>query len=205
MTRRISNQDRRHASIEAVLSAARDLFVAQGYEYTSMSQIAARAGLTKGAVYFYFKDKAELLERLLDEANAVSFQSIMKVMEEHAHSPSTQLLSFVNTTAEIGVQNRDQMLLPVLMAVEFAASRHPIADRVRKIYAAWTSALEEVVRAGQAQGEFSTELDPTSTAITLVGIVDGLLLQWHRLHEDIDGPLLARTARQMVMNAVTKQ
>lgn len=204
MTRRISNQDRRLASIEAVLSAARDLFVAQGCEYTSMAQIAARAGLTKGAVYFYFKDKAELLERLLDEADTISFQSIIKVMESHAGSPRKQLVSFVNATADIGVRSREQMLLPVLMAVEFAASEQPVAEKVRKIYSAWTSALERVVRAGQAQGEFSSDLDPASTAITLVGIVDGLLLQWHRLHKDIDGPLLARTARQMVMNAVSR-
>ena len=202
MRERISNQDRRLASTEAVLSAARDLFVAQGYEYTSMAQIAARAGLTKGAIYFYFKDKAELLERLLDEANAASFQSIIAAMEVYEGSPSKQLLRFVNATADIGVRNREQMLLPVLMAVEFAASAHPAAHQVREIYAAWTAALEHVVRAGQAQGEFSGELDPASTAITLVGIVDGLLLQWHRLHEDIDGPLLARTARNMVMNAV---
>ena len=202
MSKRVSNQDRRHASTEAVLRAARELFVEQGYEHTSISRIAARAGLTKGAVYFYFKDKAELLQRLLDEANEVSFQSIIAAMDAQAGSPRKQLLSFVNTTAAVGVENREHMLLPVLMAVEFAASDQQVARKVREIYAAWTAALESVVRAGQSTGDVDATLDPESTAIALVALVDGLLLQWHRLHQEIDGPRLARTARAMVMNAV---
>ena len=202
MPARVSNQDRRQASTEAVCSAALELFVAQGYEYTSISQIAARAGLTKGAVYFYFKDKAELLERLLDDANQVSFRSIIDAMQLHAGSPKRQLVSFVNKTAAVGVEHREHMLLPVLMAVEFAGSAQPVARTVRQIYADWTAALESVVKEGQSTGDIEPSLDPSGTAIALVALVDGLLLQWHRLHQEIDGPRLARTARQMVMSAV---
>jgi hypothetical protein len=64
--------------------------------------------------------------------------------------------------------------------------------------------LEELIIDGQATGEFIESLDPANTAITLVALVDGLLLQWHRLHDDLDGPHLAATAREFVLSAVLK-
>ncbi len=67
---RVPNSERRKASIKAVLDSALGLFVTQGYDATSMDDIASRAGLTKGAVYFYFKDKVSLLHALLERARS---------------------------------------------------------------------------------------------------------------------------------------
>jgi TetR/AcrR family acrAB operon transcriptional repressor len=52
---RRSNRDRREQSTEQVLAAALKLFVSNGYTATSIDDIATEAGLTKGAVYFYFR------------------------------------------------------------------------------------------------------------------------------------------------------
>ena len=57
---RRSNQERREQSTEQVLDSALNLFVSNGYGATSIDDIARRAGLTKGAVYFYFKGKSAL-------------------------------------------------------------------------------------------------------------------------------------------------
>ncbi len=203
-TSRIPNEERRASSTEAVLTAARNLFVVQGYEYTSMAQIAKAAGLTKGAIYFYFKDKAELLNRLLEEAESVAFGPIIEAIESSNASATDQLIIFVNSVARLGIDHRDHMLLPVLMAVELSNGASPAARKVRTMYSQWTSMLESLICRGQVTGEFRTSLDPATTAITLVALVDGLLLQWHRLHDSLDGPRLAATAREMVLNAVQK-
>src|SRR5687768_15678053 len=47
----------REASVEGLLMAARALFVSQGYRHTTVDEIALAAHLTKGAVYFYFRNK----------------------------------------------------------------------------------------------------------------------------------------------------
>ena len=62
---RRSNQERREQSTEQVLAAALKQFVTRGYHSTSIDDIARAAGLTKGAVYFYFKGKSALLLELL--------------------------------------------------------------------------------------------------------------------------------------------
>ncbi|HIG61557.1 MAG TPA: TetR/AcrR family transcriptional regulator [Gammaproteobacteria bacterium] len=201
---RVPNEERRTASTQAVMTAARTLFVTHGYEYTSMAQIAKAAGLTKGTIYFYFKDKAELLFRLLTEAEAASFGPISQAIHSSQASAKERLILFINAVARLGIDHREQLLLPVLMAVEFSSSSLPAAAMVRAIYTRWTSMLEQLITDGQATGEFKESLDPANTAITLVALVDGLLLQWHRLHDDLDGPHLATTAREFVLSAVLK-
>lgn len=52
---------------QQILSAAESLFARQGYDSTTIDQIARAAGLTKGAVYYFFKSKAELFCLIVDQ------------------------------------------------------------------------------------------------------------------------------------------
>src|SRR6186997_767424 len=56
---------RAEATRQAALTAARTLFVRQGYDATSLQAIADEMGVTKANVYYYFRTKAEILEALL--------------------------------------------------------------------------------------------------------------------------------------------
>ncbi len=78
----------RRASIERLLAAALALFVTRGYQATSTEEVAARAGLTKGAVYFYFKSKATVLDRLLDPTNT---SVTLHTLERAAHALDRRL------------------------------------------------------------------------------------------------------------------
>ncbi|MFX5214442.1 helix-turn-helix domain-containing protein, partial [Acinetobacter baumannii] len=62
----MKQRDRRELSYETLLRAAQELLVSQGFKQTTVDQIAARAKMTKGAVYFHFKSKTEILLKLLD-------------------------------------------------------------------------------------------------------------------------------------------
>ena len=63
MARNKRLQDREEKQKE-IMSAARTLFLNEGYEATSMSRIANIAGVAPNTIYWYFKDKDELLVRL---------------------------------------------------------------------------------------------------------------------------------------------
>lgn len=58
--------DSEHKRQEIIL-AARRLILAEGYESTSMSRLANEAGVAPNTLYWYFKDKDELLIAILDE------------------------------------------------------------------------------------------------------------------------------------------
>ena len=52
---------------QAVLESALDVFSEKGYAKATFDEIAARAGFTKGAVYWYFRNKADLVAALIIE------------------------------------------------------------------------------------------------------------------------------------------
>lgn len=62
---------------QEILNAAKDLFLNEGYEATSMGKIAKRAGVAPNTIYWYFKDKDELLITIL---NSELMQGIAQYM-----------------------------------------------------------------------------------------------------------------------------
>ncbi|HKP29719.1 MAG TPA: TetR family transcriptional regulator [Gemmatimonadales bacterium] len=64
--RRVTQQERKARTREAILVAAKRLFARHGVEATSLDDIAGEIGMTKGAIYANFKNKRELVYALLD-------------------------------------------------------------------------------------------------------------------------------------------
>ena len=67
---------------QEILDAARELFVEQGYETVSMRKIADRIEYSPTTIYLYFKDKAELFERLCGE----TFEKLIVELEKSSHN-----------------------------------------------------------------------------------------------------------------------
>ena len=76
-----------------------------------------QAGLTKGAVYFYFKGKAALLHALLDDAEQL-YADIFAQLKSSGVGPAEQLEMFVDWCAETGAQNQELLVLPILVSLQ---------------------------------------------------------------------------------------
>ena len=114
---RRSNQVRREQSTEQVLASALKQFVNRGYGATSIDDIARDAGLTKGAVYFYFKGKSALLLELLAQSRAL-YEAIFSGMRESASPAGEQMEMFVEWAARVGVKTHELLLLHIQMSRE---------------------------------------------------------------------------------------
>jgi len=66
----------------ALLAAARELFGDQGYAATSIDEVAARAGVTKGALYHHFSDKEGLFRAVFEQVQReVSDQAVVEFLQ----------------------------------------------------------------------------------------------------------------------------
>ena len=59
-----------------LLDVARELFTEHGYAHTSTEEVVRRAGVTRGALYYHYRDKAALFEAVFDEVRAAAMQSV---------------------------------------------------------------------------------------------------------------------------------
>lgn len=67
----------------AILTAARELFVHDGVERTSMDAVAARAGVSKRTVYDYYGDKRRLLLGVVEQAGEAALITLRQLIERH--------------------------------------------------------------------------------------------------------------------------
>jgi AcrR family transcriptional regulator len=200
--KRVPNHERRVTSTSSMLSAARDLFVSKGYAQTSIDEIAHSAGLSKGAVYFYFDNKTALLLDLLQQSETQLFDPVFEKIKISKGSATDKLVLFINWIAGYGAEHKELLLLPVLMSLEFYNRDDVVEQRVRKMYTRLEKELAKIMREGQKQKEFDNTLPAKALAEVVVGLVDGLLLQWYRWSDELDGPTLARSARNLILNGV---
>ncbi|MGC2776147.1 MAG: TetR/AcrR family transcriptional regulator [Bradyrhizobium sp.] len=194
--------EQRVASIENILASALDLFVKKGYRVTTIDEIAAKAGLTKGAVYFYFKTKDAILLRLLDEAAGFIVDPISIHIAEAGPTADAKLVKFIHTQSMLGLTRPEHVLLLILISIEFCGTGNEIETRVRAIYRRMYAAIEKVIAQGQCEGVFRTDLRSRElTAIVMAGH-DGVLVEWYRRPREITGKSLANTLRAILLHGL---
>lgn len=201
---RRSNQERREQSTEQVLASALKLFVTRGYGATSIDDIARDAGLTKGAVYFYFKGKAALLLELLAQSTGL-YEDVFSRMRDSDSPAAHQLEMFVEWAARIGARNSELLLLPILMSIEFHDKDEVVEQSLNRLYDRYHEEMERVVLLGQACGEFDPSLAPREEAAVLVAFTDGMLLEWIRRSKRLDGNRLVQSAKALIAGGLRKQ
>lgn len=139
---------------QKVLDAARALFAERGYEPATIRDIAKGAGMSTGAVFANFQDKAELFEAVLTEDMA----GLADVMRNGAGDGSTRD-RLVNALTAGYHGSIDQ--LPLFQAIVARSWFQPVAaeTRQREATQGLTQVISDILRAGIGAGEIKQDAD----------------------------------------------
>jgi AcrR family transcriptional regulator len=77
----MSKAEQSQKTQRVLLDVARELFTEHGYAHTSTEEVVRRAGVTRGALYYHYRDKVALFEAVFDELRAAYMQAISERVE----------------------------------------------------------------------------------------------------------------------------
>lgn len=180
------NEEQRIESTGKILSSALDLFVRQGYRATTVESVASAAKLTKGAVYFYFQSKEQVLLSLLDEVEQVVVDPIEDDISSH-ETALGKMTAFLKGQSKIALNHLKHIHLLVLMSLELSGTKTKSEARLKDIYRRMISHVEAIVREGQQSGEFRNDIPVTELASVVMAGHNGLFLEWYRRSDHLDG------------------
>ena len=195
---RITNKEHRENSIAAVLAAAEYLFVTRGYNGTTTAEIGKLAGLTKGAVYFYFEDKEAILLELLKGVREAVLVPVRERLRDRTLSPAKRISAFLEYGGRIAAETPGAMLLPIVVSIEFAGTNSLAEQRVKAGYRKVAQEVQRVLEEGQASGEIRTDLTAEAMARALIATNDGLMLECLRSDLEVQVEKLVATLNGIV-------
>lgn len=173
---------------EAVLRAAIDLFNRQGYDATSMGDLARELGLTKSAIYHHVPSKEHLLERALDEALGELTAALDAVGADGGLSPAERLRAAVRASVVVLAEH-----LPAVTLLLRVRGNTPIEQSALARRRDVDHRLAVMVREAAEAGAIRDDVDPLLASRLVFGMVNSLT-EWLRGDRDVDALADAVTA-----------
>jgi len=172
----------RAARRERILEAAVACFARRGYQATSMEEIAAEAGIAKGAAYVYFDGKEALFLALYDAWGCGLRAKIVAALEALSPQERASARRALRTVVEVTGQHvqAHPAACRVLMEGRHLAAFVPaIAERVAREQVEGQRHLEALLRAGVAAEEWPAHTDIAARATLIRAALHGLMATWH--------------------------
>src|SRR5438105_5214638 len=141
-----------------IVAAALALFVERGFATTRMEEIAARAGVTKGTVYLYFKSKEELFRAALEQSLVPTVELGEQLLESHTGS-AHDLVRLLLTTWWSVIGREPTSGIPKLMVSEAGNFPALARDFVEKVHKRGRRLCAAALRKGVESGEFRADLN----------------------------------------------
>lgn len=167
MTKHLSESERRGQ----ILRAARAVFIDKGYLAARVEDVAKRAGLSKGAVYFYYSSKRDLFMALVREEHESTY-SFLDTAETDERPAAVKLLDLGQKYLDYfaGLKSPPRFFL---MMCEQGIRDDEIREECQAVHERFVDSATRILAQGMAEGSFRPA-DPEAVAQILKAIIDGM-------------------------------
>jgi AcrR family transcriptional regulator len=159
----LPRQDRAERTRNVILDAAAEAFEARGFAGASLSDILARAGVTKGALYFHFSSKEELAKALIEEQWMIELPSVdnptnpIQAVIDLCHSFCHSLCTNIRVRASNRLVTESNFERP-----------YP------QVYTKWNDLIHEFLKVAHDTGDLRQDWDAEEVAYMIGGSVLGI-------------------------------
>lgn len=182
---------------ERILDMAEREFHRRGVSRTSLEQVAAAAGVTRGAVYWHFRNKADLFNAMMNRVTLPLESEILRSGERTLDDPVAQIRgSFLAALrATVDDPQARRVFEIALFKVEHGASLRGVRERRLRGLRGRVENVERGFRRAARLGLWSSSVPARAAALGMQSLIDGLISNWMIDPQAFD---LVRTGEQAI-------
>jgi AcrR family transcriptional regulator len=177
MAKRSTKRRKREPDVtrEKLLHSAFAEIYRQGFQGASLDVILANAGVTKGALYHHFPDKAALGYAVVDEViRGLLLERWLGVLERQPGDPLSALQGMLKHRATDLTAHEVELGCPLNnLAQEMSPLDERFRRRVSATFETWIDGFARVLERGQVEGTIKRDVDARQVATFLVGALEG--------------------------------
>jgi AcrR family transcriptional regulator len=187
-----------------ILEAAIAVFARLGFRTARMDDIAEQAGLSKGALYLYYKSKDAIIGALLKYFFAQEFKRLQVFVEaDREEAVAEQLMTLTRQLAE-AMQWMSRLMSVAFEFYAIAGRDKEVRQFLKGYFQDYRTLLARLIQRGIERGEFRA-VDAETTAITLAALYEGLALLFFVDPQAARWLEQAETSVQLLMGGIAQR
>jgi TetR/AcrR family acrAB operon transcriptional repressor len=168
------------ATRERLLDAAELVFSEKGVSRTSLSDIAEAAGASRGAIYWHFKNKADLFNAMMDRTTLPMEDSLQQIGLDAGQDPLVELQrAILDAMRKISTDERTRRVFEVAtLKVEYVDELLAVKERHLQCYVENSSQVQRSLEQAAVRRAMPLRLPPQVAAQGLHALMVGLIHTW---------------------------
>jgi TetR/AcrR family acrAB operon transcriptional repressor len=164
---------------EKVLDAALTVFSRKGYAASTLDDVAQEANMTRGAIYWHFRGKAELLLALAEERFARAYAGFAEILEQPGTPLETlrRLMRWSLEYVEDDPQYRAVLELTLFKLEATPELEEGMRQKVQNM-TLLVQQFQNLIQSAVEAGEVRADVDPYTAALGTVAFTNGLISLW---------------------------
>ena len=187
---------------QRIIDAAREVFLLRGVSRTSMEQIAAGAGVTRGAVYWHFSNKTELFSALREQVLLPLIDRMDdSLLVENNDDPLGQIGKFLNGTIDALNESPDtrQTFEIMMVKCEYVEELSAVLEQTLSNCERVTKKIEQLYERAKTKGQLKPNDTPAILAMDTHLFFSGLIHLWVK---DLDHKHYRNQAKGLINNHI---
>lgn len=179
---------------DRIIKAAIDVFYEKGVGKATLENIAASAGMTRGAIYWHFKNKTDLFSALHDQMHRIFMQRLIDNQSTATTQPLQQLAELcIQILLELDSENDLKKSLSIMMLkCDYSGEMAPFLKMQNDQKAESLRRMEAVFEKAKSLGQVSPQADCHLLTLSLWFFIGGVMTEYLRDPAAIDMQALAR-------------
>jgi len=159
---------------EKILATATRLFSEQGFETTSLSQVAREAGVSKALIFWHFDCKEKLYRSAMHKTLEPYY--IDRDTIEGLGEPA-QIARLIDQFYDFVHDNVYSVRFFLSLTLQSEGHPDEMLSRVNELYGMYRSSFASIIESGKTRGVFRADVDPARDAALIMASLAGILIQ----------------------------